>query len=88
MVNWSVILSRSAVKDAKKLKRAGLKPQAEILLNILKEDPFKTPPTYEKLVGNLKDLYSRRINIKHRLVYSIDTEKKIVHILRMWTHYE
>lgn len=84
----SVILSRTSVKDALKLKESGLKPQAEILLNLLKEDPFKTPPTYEKLGGNLKGFYSRRINIKHRLVYSVDEKHKVVHVLRMWTHYE
>lgn len=87
-MTWSVILSKSAVKDTKKLESAGLKTQAEKLLNPLKEDPLKTPPVYEKLMGNLKGFYSRRINIKHRLVYSFDIEKKIVHILRMWTHYE
>ena len=87
-MSWSVVLSRSAIKDTLKLKKAGLKPQTEVLLNLLKEDPFKTPPVYEKLVGNLKGFYSRRINIKHRLVYSVNSKKKIVHVLRMWTHYE
>jgi toxin YoeB len=87
-VKWSVILSRAAVKDAKKLRNADLKPQAEVLLNLLKNNPFQTPPPWEKLVGNLKGFYSRRINIKHRLVYSIDKNQRIVHILSMWTHYE
>jgi len=87
-VNWRVVLSRKAVKDAKKLKAAGLKPQAEKLLFLLAEDPFHTPPAYEKLVGNLKGYYSRRINIQHRLVYDVNIEKKVVHVLRMWTHYK
>ena len=87
-MSWSVILSRASLKDARKLKESDLKRQTEMLLNLLKENPFKTPPTYEKLVGNLKGFYSRRINIKHRLVYSIDEKQKVVHVLRMWTHYE
>ncbi len=85
---WNVVLSKMAVKDAKKLKRAGLKSEAERLLNILNVNPFMTPPRYEKLVGNLKGFYSRRINIQHRLVYSVDEEQNVVHVLRMWTHYE
>ncbi|MEZ4528303.1 MAG: Txe/YoeB family addiction module toxin [Desulfobacterales bacterium] len=87
-MNWKVILSRSAVKDAKKLKQAGLKPQAEKLLNILKENPFQNYPGYEKLTGNLSGFYSRGINIRHRLVCSTDEENKIVQVLRMWSHYE
>ncbi len=87
-MTWSVILSKNAVKDANKIKQAGLKKQAQKILTLLKDDPFKTPPVYEKPVGNLKGFYSRRINIKHRLVHSVDAEKKVVHILRMWTHYE
>ncbi|MBI5186421.1 MAG: Txe/YoeB family addiction module toxin [Nitrospinae bacterium] len=71
-MTWSVVLSRQAVKDAKKLKEAGLKRQAEKLLWLLKENPLTTPPKYEKLLGNLKGFYSRRINIQHRLVYSVD----------------
>ena len=87
-MTWNVILSKKAVKDAKKLKRTGLKSEAERLLNILQTNPFKSPPRYEKLVGNLQGFYSRRINIQHRLVYSIDEEQNVVHVLRMWTHYE
>ena len=87
-MTWNVILSKKAVKDTKKLKSAGLKSETERLLNILKINPFKTPPRYEKLVGNLQGFYSRRINIQHRLVYSVDEEQKVVHVLRMWTHYE
>ena len=88
MVRWRVILSRKAVKDAKKLARAGLKEQAERLLQLLQQDPHASPPRVEKLVGNLAGYYSRRINIQHRLVYRVDREQKVVHVLRMWTHYE
>lgn len=87
-MSWTVILSKNAVKDAEKLNKAGLRPQAERLLHLLQNDPFAPYPTYEKLVGNLKGFYSRRINIQHRLVYSVDTQRKIVHVLRMWSHYE
>jgi len=87
-VSWNIILSKKAVKDSKKLKSAGLKPQAERLLGLLSEDPFQSPPDYEKLVGNLNGFYSRRINIQHRLVYDIDKTAQIVHVLRMWTHYK
>ena len=84
-MNWRVILSRKAVKDAGKLNAAGLKPQAESLLNLLRENPSTSPPPFEKLVGNLKGFYSRRINIHHRLVYSVDKDLHLVHILGMQT---
>ena len=87
-MSWSVVLSKQAMKDLKKIKRAGLSQQVKKLLELLNEDPFVTSPRYEKLVGNLQGFYSRRINIKHRLVYSINSDLKTVHILRMWTHYE
>ncbi len=87
-MNWTVILSRQAVKDARKLAEAGYKLKAEKLLKLLEVNPYKTPPPYEKLVGNLSGFYSRRITIQHRLVYSISEEQKTVHVLRMWTHYE
>ena len=87
-MSWNVILSRQAVKDAKKLKKAGLKEQTLNLLNLLKKNPYSKSSHFEKLVGNLSGFYSRRINIQHRLIYSVDKEKKIVHVLRMWTHYE
>lgn len=87
-MSWKVYLSKKAVKDSKKLKSAGLKPQAERLLRILSEDSFQSPPDFEKLVGNLNGFYSRRINIQHRLVYNIDKTAQIVHVLRMWTHYK
>lgn len=88
MVKWTVVLSKQAVKDAQKISRSGLKPQAEKLLRLLAEDPFRTPPRLEKLVGNLEGFYSRRINLQHRLVYQVDSEARTVHVLRMWTHYE
>ena len=87
-MSWRVVLSRQAAKDAKRLNSAGLRKQAENLLNILSEDPYASYPFFEKLVGNLGGLYSRRINIQHRMVYSVDADNKIVHVLRMWTHYE
>jgi toxin YoeB len=87
-VTWQVILSRQAIKDAKKIAQADLKPQAEKLLQLLNVNPYTTPPPYEKLVGNLQGFYSRRISIQHRLVYRVDETEKVVHVLRMWTHYE
>ena len=88
MVRWRVVVSKKATKDAKRLSHAGLKPQAERLLVLLQEDPFATPPRFEKLVGNLAGYYSRRISFQHRLVYRIDPEERVVHVLRMWTHYQ
>lgn len=87
-MKWSVILARVAIKDIKKIKQAGLAGKTKALLDLLATDPFTTPPRYEMLVGNLKGFYSRRINIKHRLVYSVDPDQHIIHILRMWTHYQ
>lgn len=87
-MTWTVILARAAVKDAGKLKAAGLKPQAERLLTILQENPFEQYPAFEKLTGNLQGFNSRRINIQHRLVYSVDEQQKVVHVLRMWSHSE
>jgi Txe/YoeB family toxin of toxin-antitoxin system len=88
VVTWEIVLSSEAAKDAKKLSAAGLRPKAERLLSRLQQDPFATPPRFEKLVGNLAGFYSRRINIQYRLVYRVDEERGIVHVLRMWTHYE
>lgn len=87
-MSWKVVFSKQAQKDAKKLAGAGLKPKAQTLLKVLEEDPFKQPPRYEKLVGNLSGYFSRRINIQHRLVYEVLPETNTVHVLRMWTHYE
>jgi Txe/YoeB family toxin of toxin-antitoxin system len=88
LVSWSLVYTAQARRDAKKLSRSGLKPQAEKLLAILAEDPYQTPPPFEKLVGDLAGACSRRINIQHRLVYQILDDIKTVKIIRMWTHYE
>ena len=85
---WKIIYSKQAEKDAKKISSSGLKEKALILLEILKNDPFQNPPSNEKLIGDLAGSYSRRINIQHRLVYEVFPERKIVRILRMWSHYE
>ena len=82
---YEILFSKQAEKDKKLLKLAGLEKKAKELLNILSKDPFQTPPPYEKLLGDLKGKYSRRINITHRLVYKIEGKQVIV--LRMWTHY-
>lgn len=84
---WTLVYSRQAQKDAKKLASSGLKKKAQDLLDTLVEDPFATPPRYEKLVGDLAGCYSRRINIQHRLVYEVLPDERVVHVLRMWTHY-
>ena len=85
---YQLILTKSTIKDADKLSQAGLKQKTQILLNIIKINPYKNPPPYKKLIGDLSGAYSRRINIKHRLVYQILEEKKIVKVLAMWSHYE
>jgi toxin YoeB len=85
---WRVVFTKQAKKDAKKLAAVGLRPKAEKLLDILRENPYRTPPTYEKLLGDLSGAYSRRINIQHRLVYQILHNEKVVKVIRMWTHYE
>ena len=87
-MRWSVVYTKQAQKDARKIADAGLKPKAEKLLEILKSDPLQKPPSFEKHVGDLSGAYSRRINIQHRLVYQILENEKIVKIIRMWTHYE
>ena len=87
-MSWRLVYTKQAQKDAKKLASAGLKPKAERLLEVLAEDPFSTPPPFEKLVGDLAGTFSRRINIQHRLVYQVVQEQKTVKVLRMWTHYE
>ena len=85
---WTVVFTKQARKDAQKLASAGLKPKAEQLLQILRNNPYQTPPSYEKLVGDLSGAYSRRINIQHRLIYQIFEEQKIAKVIRMWSHYE
>ena len=88
MVKWKLVFSKQAQKDEKKLKESGLKKRAEYILEILRFDPFQDSPPYEKLVGDLSGAYSRRINIKHRLVYQIHKKEKTIKIIRMWTQYE
>ena len=88
MVNWKVVYTKQAQKDAKKLKSAGLKEKALGVLDILEKNPFQTPPPFEKLVGDLTGSYSRRINIQYRIVYQVYKEIKTVKVIRMWTHYE
>lgn len=85
---WEIYFTKQAGKDAKKLSSSGLKEKAQQLIELLKENPYQSPPSYEKLIGDLNGAYSRRINIQHRLVYQILDDEKIVKILRMWTHYE
>lgn len=85
---WQLYFTKQAEKDAKKLAASGLKEKAKELLDILKNNPYQTPPPYEKLVGDLSGAYSRRINIQHRLVYQISENEHAVKVLRMWTHYD
>ena len=87
-MTWNIAYSKFALKDAKKLSAAGLRDKAQALLDILEKDPFQNPPPYEKLVGDLRGAYSRRINIQHRLVYEVFRKEKTVRVLRIWTHYE
>ena len=87
-MSWRLVYTRQAQRDAKKLAASGLRPKAEVLLEILARNPFADPPPFEKLLGDLSGAYSRRINIHHRLVYQVLSEINTVKILRMWTHYE
>lgn len=87
-MSWQLVYTTQARRDAKKLARSGLRPQAERLLDILKTNPYQTPPPYEKLVGDLAGACSRRINIQHRLVYQVLHGIQTVKVIRMWTHYE
>ena len=87
MVGYKVTYSKQALKDAKKLSAASLDKKAKELIELIKNNPFQKPPPYEKLVGNLSGSFSRRINIKHRIVYEVMEDEKLVRISRMWTHY-
>ena len=87
-MTWELAFSKAAAKDAKKLSAAGLKPKALALLDVLRANPWQNPPPYEKLVGELAGVYSRRINRQHRLVYRVNEAERLVDVLRMWTHYE
>ena len=87
-MNWELVFTTQARRDAKKLGKSGLRPQAERLLEILKRNPYQSSPPYEKLIGELTGAFSRRINIQHRLVYQVLPDAKVVKVIRMWTHYE
>ncbi|MGD9782943.1 MAG: Txe/YoeB family addiction module toxin [Kiritimatiellia bacterium] len=87
-MSWQLVFTTQARRDAKKLLRSGLKPQAERLLRILAVNPYQMPPPYEKLMGDLAGACSRRINIQHRLVYQVLDDVKTVKVIRMWAHYE
>ncbi|MEY3943503.1 MAG: hypothetical protein RLZZ133_1193 [Pseudomonadota bacterium] len=88
MSGWTLFYTKEAEKDSKKLKQAGLKERAESLLRVIEQNPFQNPPPFEKLVGDLQGLHSRRISIQHRLVYQVLGDEQAVKVLRMWTHYE
>jgi len=87
-VNWQLVYTKQAQKDAQKLAAAGLKDKAKALLAVIQENPFQNPPPYEKLVGDLAGAYSRRINIQHRLVYMVLPDEQVVKVLRLWSHYD
>ena len=87
-MSWRLVFTKQAQKDAKRIEQSGLKPAASRLLDILREDPYQSPPPFDKLVGDLSGAYSRRINIQHRLVYQVLEEMKTVKVIRMWTRYE
>ncbi len=86
-MTWTLVYTKQAQKDAKKLASSGLKNKAKLLLDIIQKDPYQNPPPYEKLVGDLSGAYSRRINIQHRLVYQIYAKEHTVKVIRLWTHY-
>jgi toxin YoeB len=87
-VSWRIVFTKQAQKDAKKLSVSGLKSKAEDIIDILRQNPYQTPPPYEKLVGDLSEAFSRRLNIQHRIVYQVFNDDKTVKVIRMWTHYE
>lgn len=88
MGKWKIVYTKQAQKDARRIAAAGLKDRTLRLISILEVNPFQTPPPYEKLLGDLKGAFSRRINIKHRLIYQVYEKEKVVKIIRMWTYYE
>ncbi len=87
-MSYRVVFTKQAQKDARQVARAALRPKAERILAALKQNPFQTPPPYEKLLGDLSGAYSRRLNIQHRIVYQVYERERVVKIIRMWTHYE
>ena len=87
MTAWQVVFNKQAQKDARRIASAGLRPKTEQLLGVLANNPFEKPPPFEKLLGDLQGAYSRRINIQQRLVYQVIADRRVVKVLRMWTHY-
>ncbi|WP_417547569.1 Txe/YoeB family addiction module toxin [Marinobacter segnicrescens] len=87
-MTWKLVYTKQAQKDAKKLASSGLKPKAQELLALIAEDPYRKPPPFEKLIGDLSGAYSRRVNIQHRLVYQVLEDERVVKVLRLWSHYE
>lgn len=87
-MTWKLVYTKQAQKDAKKLASSGLKPKAQELLALIAEDPYRKPPPFEKLIGDLSGACSRRINIQHRLVYQVYEEERVIKVLRLWSHYE
>ncbi len=85
---YKIVYTKAAAKDVPKLKAAHLDAKAKALIDVIRRNPYQTPPSYEKLVGDLQGLYSRRINIQHRRVYEVIEEVKIIKIVSLWTHYE
>lgn len=85
---YQIAYTKTALKDIPKLKAAHLDKKAKALIEVIRQNPYQTPPTYEKLVGNMYGLYSRRISYQHRLVYKVHEEEKIIQIISLWTHYE
>lgn len=87
-MSWKIVYTKQALKDAKRIESAGLKPKVANLLAIMRKDPFSSPPPFEKLIGDLSGAYSRRINIQHRLVYQVLSDHQTIKVIRMWTQYE
>ncbi len=87
-MSWALRYTRQAQKDARKISASGLKKRAQALLDLIEEDPYQNPPPYEKLVGDLSGVYSRRISIQHRLLYQVYEEEHVIKVIRLWTHYE
>ncbi len=87
-MSYTIVYTKKASEDIPKLKAAKLDKKAKALIEVIRNNPYQTPPPFEKLVGDLQGAYSRRINLKHRLVYEVLDEKQTVKIISLWTHYE
>ena len=87
-MRWRVVFTAHARRDAKKLASSGLQSRAQELLDLVADDPFRTPPRHEKLLGDVTGAYSRRINIQHRLVFQVLESERVVKVIRMWSHFE